>query len=71
MGSPTGHVPLVGSTAAISTQVFVDRNPIPGSVWGTRYVVIGNATDQRTPVGVVPRFIEHDQILIITVYEIK
>ena len=38
---------------------------------GTRYVVIGNATDQNTPVGVVGRFLEHDQLLIITVYEIK
>jgi hypothetical protein len=38
---------------------------------GTRYVVIGVATDQTTPVGVVGRFVEHDQFLIITVYEIK
>lgn len=38
---------------------------------GTRYVVVGNATDQITPVGVVARFVEHDQLLIITVYEIK
>ena len=38
---------------------------------GTRYVVIGTATDQVTPVGVVVRFVEHDQLLIITAYEIK
>ncbi len=38
---------------------------------GTRYVVIGYATDQETPVGVVVRFVEHDQLLILTVYEIK
>ena len=38
---------------------------------GTRYVVLGNATDQETPVGVVVRFVEHDKLLIITVYEIK
>jgi hypothetical protein len=38
---------------------------------GTRFVVVGNATDQQTPVGVVARFVEHDQLLIITVYEIK
>jgi hypothetical protein len=38
---------------------------------GTRYVVIGNATDQATPVGVGVRFVEHDQLLVITVYEIK
>jgi hypothetical protein len=38
---------------------------------GTRYVIIGNATDQATSIGVVARFVEHDQLLIITVYEIK
>lgn len=38
---------------------------------GTRYVVIGNATDQETAVGVVARFVEHEQLLIITVYEIE
>jgi TolB-like protein len=37
---------------------------------GTRYVVVGKATDQETPVGVVVRFVEHDQLLVITVYEI-
>lgn len=30
---------------------------------GTRYVVRGNATDQETPVGVVVRFVEHEQLL--------
>jgi hypothetical protein len=38
---------------------------------GTRYVVVGKATDQQTQVGVVVRFVEHDQLLIITVYEAK
>ena len=38
---------------------------------GTRYVIVGTATDQATSVGVVVRFVEHDQLLIITVYEIK
>jgi hypothetical protein len=38
---------------------------------GTRFVVIGNATDEATPVGVVVRFVEHDQLLIATVYEVK
>ena len=38
---------------------------------GTRYVVIGKATDQATRVGVVTRFVEHDQLLVITVYEVK
>ena len=37
---------------------------------GTRYVVVGRATDQETPVGVVARFVEHDRLLVITVYEI-
>lgn len=37
---------------------------------GTRYVVVGKASDQETPVGVVVRFVEHDQLLIITVYEV-
>ena len=38
---------------------------------GTRYVVVGTACDQITPVGVVVRFVEHDQLLVITVYEIR
>ena len=38
---------------------------------GTRFVILGKATDQQTPVGAVIRFVEHDQLLIITVYEIK
>lgn len=38
---------------------------------GTRYVVVGKATDQETSVGVVVRFVEHDQLLVITVYEIS
>lgn len=38
---------------------------------GTRYVVLGNATDQQTAVGVVVRFVEYDQVLVITVYEAK
>jgi hypothetical protein len=38
---------------------------------GTRYVVIGSAPDESTPVGVVVRFVDHDQLLIVTVYEVK
>lgn len=38
---------------------------------GTRFVVIGQATDQTTPVGVVVRFVERDRLLVLTVYEIK
>ena len=38
---------------------------------GTRYVIIGNATDLETQVGVVVRFVEYDQVLVITVYELN
>jgi len=38
---------------------------------GTRYVVVGTACDESTPVAVVGRFVERDQLLVITVYEIK
>lgn len=36
---------------------------------GTRFVVVGKATDQETSVGAVVRFFQHDQILVITAYE--
>lgn len=38
---------------------------------GIRYVVIGTACDLTTQVGVVVRFVEGDQLLVITVYEIE
>ena len=38
---------------------------------GTRYVIVGKATDQETPLGVVVRFVEYDQLLVITAYEIR
>ena len=38
---------------------------------GTRYVIVGAATDELTTVGVVVRFVKHDQLLVLTVYEIK
>jgi hypothetical protein len=38
---------------------------------GTRYVVTGKATDETTVVCVVVRFVEHDQLLVLTVYEKK
>jgi len=38
---------------------------------GTRYVVVGKACDEVTPVGVVVRFVEADQLLVITVYEVR
>jgi len=38
---------------------------------GTRYVIVGTATDELTTVGVVVRFVEHEQLLVLTVYEVK
>jgi hypothetical protein len=38
---------------------------------GTRFVVTGKATDETTAVSVVVRFVEHDQLLVLTVYEKK
>jgi hypothetical protein len=37
---------------------------------GTKYVVVGIALDQQTPVGVVGRFASTGRYLIITVYEV-
>ena len=38
---------------------------------GTRYVVVGEVTDQATRVAVVARFVKDDHLLVITVYEIQ
>jgi hypothetical protein len=38
---------------------------------GTRFVVVGNATDEHTPVGVVVRFVTDEDLLVLTVYEVK
>ena len=38
---------------------------------GTKYVIEGIAADQHTPVGVVGRFMETEQYVIITVYVIN
>jgi len=37
---------------------------------GTKYIVVGTALDQQTPVGVVGRFASNGRYLIITVYEV-
>ncbi|MBE9141243.1 DUF4258 domain-containing protein [Nodosilinea sp. LEGE 07088] len=37
---------------------------------GTKYIVVGTALDQQTPVGVVGRFASTGNYLIITVYEV-
>jgi hypothetical protein len=55
--------------AAILTGV-VDE-VLTMDIRGTRYVIIGTATDRKTSVGVVARFVADDELLIITVYEIK
>ena len=36
---------------------------------GTRYAMTGKATDEATFVSVVVRFVEHDELLVLTVYE--
>ncbi|WP_341530677.1 DUF4258 domain-containing protein [Nostoc sp. UHCC 0302] len=37
---------------------------------GTKYIVVGTALDQQTPVGIVGRFASTGRYLIITVYEV-
>lgn len=37
---------------------------------GTKYVVVGTALDQQTPVGIVGRMLGNGRYLIITVYEV-
>ena len=37
---------------------------------GTKYVIEGVALDQKTPVGVVGRFVGNERYLVITVYEV-
>jgi Domain of unknown function (DUF4258) len=37
---------------------------------GTKYIVVGTALDQLTPVGIVGRFANNGRYLIITVYEV-
>jgi hypothetical protein len=37
---------------------------------GTKYIVVGTALNQQTPVGIVGRFASSGRYLIITVYEV-
>ena len=56
-----------GRDALKTTEaLFLTRDPR-----GTRHVVVGTACDESTPVAVVVRFVEREQLLIITVYELK
>jgi hypothetical protein len=53
--------------AILSGQVIrVEKN----DPRGTKYVVVGTALNQQTPVGVVGRFASTGRYLIITVYEV-
>lgn len=53
--------------AVLSGQIIrVEKDDIRG----TKYVVVGTALDQQTPVGVVGRFASSGRYLIITVYEV-
>jgi len=60
------------------TRVDVESAVLAGTITkttksdlrGTKYTVVGLATDQETVVGVVGRFTETGRYLIITVYEV-
>jgi Domain of unknown function (DUF4258) len=53
--------------AVLSGQVIRVEKDDPR---GTKYIVVGTALDQQTPVGVVGRFASTGNYLIITVYEV-
>jgi hypothetical protein len=55
----------------LDVEAAVLTGKIEKTQTGRRYVVVGTACDQWTRVGVVVRFVEHDQLLIITVYQIR
>jgi hypothetical protein len=68
MGFPAGISAL--SAPASTRPAMRLPHRITEDPRGTRYVVIGSATDLETQVGVVVRFVDDDQLLIITVYEV-
>ncbi len=53
--------------AVLSGQVIRVEKDDPR---GAKYIVVGTALDQQTPVGVVGRFASTGNYLIITVYEV-
>jgi Domain of unknown function (DUF4258) len=53
--------------AVLSGQVIRVEKEDPR---GTKYIIVGTALDQQTPVGVVGRFASSGRYLIITVYEV-
>jgi TolB-like protein len=63
------HLDVLDVEAAILTGRIDQR--LTKDPRGTRYVITGKATDETTPVSVVVRFVEHDQLLVLTVYEKK
>ena len=64
-----GHLDVLDVESAVLTGTIDQVLTVDPR--GTRFVIVGNATDQETPVAVVVRFVEQDQLLIITVCEIK
>lgn len=63
------HLDVLDVESAILTGTI--DNVLTEDPRGTRFVVLGHATDQITAVAVVGRFVEHNRLLIITVYEIR
>jgi hypothetical protein len=61
------HLDVLDVEAAILTGDIEQR--MTKDPRGTRFVVTGKATDETTTVSVVVRFVEHDQLLVLTVYE--
>jgi Domain of unknown function (DUF4258) len=53
--------------AVLSGQVIRVEKEDPR---GTKYIIVGTALDQQTPVGVVGRFASSGRYLIITVYKV-
>jgi hypothetical protein len=63
------HLDVLDIEAAILTGQIEQK--LTKDPRGTRYVITGKATDESTMVSVVVRFVEHDQLLVVTVYEKK
>ena len=62
------HLDVLDVEAAILTGRL--EQVLTADPRGTRYVLIGKATDLETQVGVVVRFVTSDQLLVITAYQI-
>jgi hypothetical protein len=64
-----GFLDVLDVEAAILTGQIEQK--LTNDPRGTRYVITGKATDETTPVSVDVRFVEHDALLVLTVYEMK